>query len=393
MARTPAPSNGALAEALFRLADREPPGERRLALLRVGYAALDAEGPARHRVLSEAPRWLEPLVGQLLACPGEGALAAAVERLAGGEGRRRRPARDRFLSRAEVEATLAGAPEPLRPGLLRGAFHWHTRDSDGHATLETMARACRRRGCSWAVVADHSRGLEVASGLDREGVRLQRRRIGRWNARWADELLLFQGLEVEVLEDGTVDVPPVERDELDVVIAALHRDLGPERDQTARLLRAVTTPGVRVLAHPRGRLFQHRPGIRARWERVFEACAEAGVAVEINGFPRRRTWTGSSPRWPRTRVATCSWPPMPTRCPTWSSTGTPWPSPSALAYRRSGSSTSGRPILSVTGLLPAADLGPGVLERDGAVEDRALGGRAGIHDEVARALELEPFAR
>jgi len=282
------PSNAALAEALFRLADREPPGERRIALLRAGYSAMDAPGPVRRRVLAEAPPWLEPLLGQLLTCPGEGALAAAVERLAGGAARRRRPARERFLSRTEVDDLLAGAPEPLRPGLLRGAFHWHTRDSDGHATLEAMARACRRRGVSWAVVADHSRGLEVASGLDAEGVRLQRRRVRRWNDRYGDELVLLQGLEVEVLEDGTVDVPAVERDALDVVVAAVHRELGPDRDQTARLLRAVETPGVRVLAHPRGRLFQHRPGIRARWERVFAACADRGVAVEINGFPRRQ---------------------------------------------------------------------------------------------------------
>lgn len=288
MGRAPGPSNAALAEALFRLADREPPGERRLALLRAGYSAMDEPGPVRRRVLSEAPPWLEPLLGQLLACPGEAALAAAVERLAGGGARRRRPSRERFLSRADVDAALDGAPEALRPGLLRGAFHWHTRDSDGHASLETMARACRKRGASWAVVADHSRGLEVASGLDGEGVRLQRRRIDRWNARHGDETVLFQGLEVEVLEDGTVDVPPVEREALDVVVAAVHRDLGPERDQTERLVRAVRTPGVHVLAHPRGRLFQHRQGIRARWERVFEACAAEGVAVEINGFPRRQ---------------------------------------------------------------------------------------------------------
>ncbi len=283
-----APSNRALAEALFRLAEREPPGDRRLALLRAGYCALDTPGPARRAVLAEAPGWLRPLLGQLLACHGEGALAAAVERLAGGGRRSTRPSRERFFSRAEVDRCLAAAPPDLAAGLLRGAFHWHTRDSDGHATLEAMARACRRRGASWAVVTDHSRGLEVASGLDREGLRLQRRRIRRWNDAHGEDLILLQGLEVEILEDGTVDVPAVERDELDLVVAAVHRGLAPDRDQTGRLLRALATPGVRVLAHPRGRLFHHRPGIRARWERVFAAAAEHGVALEINGFPRRQ---------------------------------------------------------------------------------------------------------
>jgi len=292
------PSNRALAEALFALADQERPGDRRVDLLRAGYRALDARGPAGREVLGSAPAWLKPLVAQLVACHGEGALAAAVERLGAGRKPERRPSRERFLSWTEVETILASAPEELRPQRLRGAFHWHTRDSDGRGTLESMARACQRRGASWAVVSDHSKGLEVASGLDREGVLLQRRRVRRWNDVHGEELRLFQGLEVEILEDGTVDVPRVERDELDLVIAAVHRRLEPGPDQTERLLRAVETPGVRVLAHPRGRLFHRRQGIRARWETVFAACAERGVLIEINGFPRRQ-----DPDWELTRLA------------------------------------------------------------------------------------------
>ncbi len=287
-ARGTAPSNRALAEALFRLADGEPHGDRKLALLQAGYRALDATRPAGREVLESAPAWLRPLVSQLAACRGDGALEAAVERLGSGRPVRRRASRERFLTRVEVEEILAAAPGDLDPRRLRGAFHWHTDASDGKATLEAMARACRRRGASWAVVTDHSRGLEVASGLDREGVLLQRKRVERWNREHGDEVLLLQGLEVEVLEDGTVDVPALEREELDVVVAAVHRRLDPGPDQTERLLRAVATPGVRVLAHPRGRLFQYRSGVRARWEKVFAACAEHGVAVEINGFPRRQ---------------------------------------------------------------------------------------------------------
>jgi histidinol phosphatase-like PHP family hydrolase len=161
-----------------------------------------------------------------------------------------------------------------------------------------MANVCRRRGASWAVVSDHSKGLEVASGLDPEGVRLQRRQVDRWNHRWGDELRLLQGLEVEVLEDGTIDLSADERNEVECVVAAVHRGLKTDRDQTDRLVRAVTTEGVDVLAHPRARLFHHRPGIRARWEKVFAACADAGVAVEINGFPRRQDLD-----WELTRLA------------------------------------------------------------------------------------------
>jgi DNA polymerase (family 10) len=281
-------SSGALAEALFTLADSEPPGDRRLALLRAGYAAFDAAGKVHRELMREAPGWLQPLISQLLGCRGEDALAAAVQRLKGGQRARRRNARQGFLSRAEMVETLRHGPPDLHPRRLRGACHWHTRSSDGKASLETMARACARRGATWSMVADHSRGLEVASGLDREGVRLQRRRVEDWNARHADDHRLFQALEVEVLADGTLDVPKGERLEVDCVLAAVHSSFDPDRDQTDRLLRAVETPGVHVLAHPRGRHFHHRPGLKARWERVFTACSEAGVAVEINGFPRRQ---------------------------------------------------------------------------------------------------------
>jgi len=281
-------SNGALAEALFSLADSEPTGDRRLAMLRAGYTAFDTAGKAGRELLREAPHWLRPLISQLMACRGEDALQAAVQRLQGGENTRRRPARQGYLSRIEMTETLRAGADDLHPRRLRGACHWHTRHSDGKAALETMARACGRRGYAWSMVTDHSRGLEVASGLDREGVRLQRQRVERWNDQHGEDHRLFQGLEVEVLVDGTLDVPKGERLEVDCVVAAVHSHFDPDRDQTERLLRTVNTPEVHILAHPRGRHFHHRPGLKARWETVFSACADAGVAVEINGFPRRQ---------------------------------------------------------------------------------------------------------
>lgn len=281
-------SNGALAEALFRLADSEPPGDRRLALLRAGYSAFDSPGRAHQAVMRDAPHWLRPLISQLLSCRSEDALHAAVQRLRGEGACRRRGARQGYLSRAEVTETLGSGPPDLHPQRLRGACHWHTRRSDGKASLESMARACGRRGYAWSMVTDHSRGLEVASGLDQEGVRIQRRRIQHWNEHHGEDHYLFQGLEVEILEDGTLDVAKGERLEVDCVVAAVHSHFDADRDQTERLIRAINTPEVHVLAHPRGRHFHHRPGLKARWERVFSACADAGVAVEINGFPRRQ---------------------------------------------------------------------------------------------------------
>jgi histidinol phosphatase-like PHP family hydrolase len=281
-------SNGWLAEALFTLAESEPPGDRRLAFLRAGYAAFDSHGTADRDLLRDAPSWLQPLLRQLMACRGKDALEAAVQRLRGSETARRRITRQGYLSRCEMTEILRSGPPDLKPERLRGACHWHTRHSDGKASLETMARACVRRGYAWSLVTDHSRGLEVASGLDAEGVRIQRRRVEHWNDRYGEDHRLFQGLEIEVLDDGTLDVPKGERLEVDCVVAAIHSHFDPDRDQTERLMRVVNTPEVHVLAHPRGRHFHHRPGLKARWEKVFSACADAGVAVEINGFPRRQ---------------------------------------------------------------------------------------------------------
>jgi len=276
----------ALAEALFSLSETEPDGERRLEILKLAYAVFDA-GDAGDRIPPRSP-WLESLYQQLRACRGEDALGAAVERLGGGRAPRRHSFRDRFFSRQEVELILQDGPPELLPERMRGAFHWHTRDSDGKADLEGMARACLRRGSRWAVVTDHSRALEVASGLDLEGVRIQGKRIRRWNEKMGEEMRLFQGLEVEILEDGSLDLPASERAELDCVALAVHRDFDPDKDQTERLLRAVDAPHVHVLAHPRARHFHQRHGLRIQWERLFRHCAERDVALEINGFPRRQ---------------------------------------------------------------------------------------------------------
>ncbi len=280
--------NADLAEALSSLAEMEAPGDRRIAYLKAGYTVFDAEDSAHKAVLDQAPGWLRSLLFQLIECSGPDALEAATQRLSDGGRPRRRDTRENYLARAEVQTVITEADPDLHPQRLRGAFHWHTTDSDGKAPLETMARACRRRGAAWAVVTDHSRGLEVASGLDHEGVGLQRRRVNRWNQVHGDDLRLFQGLEVEILEDGTIDIPHTERQELDCVTAAVHRHFDPDRDQTGRLLRAISAPDVHILAHPRARHFHNRPGLRARWERVFTACCENSVAVEINGFPRRQ---------------------------------------------------------------------------------------------------------
>jgi len=282
------PSNAELAEALFWLAETHPPGELRLDLLRAAYAVFDhpRELDGLRRLPEPFPLEALPTATLLRTCRSADALAAAAQRLAGPLRPGNAATRAGFLSAAEANRVREAASD-LDARQLRGAVHWHTRASDGAVALEAMARACLRRGAAWAVVSDHTRGLACVNGLDAEGAALQRAAVAAWNRRHGDDLWLLQGLEVEIGPEGRLDLPRGARDGV-LLLAAVHTELADRRDQTNRLLRALEEPGVWALAHPQGRLFARRGGIRANWEVVFAAAAAAGVLVEINGFPRRQ---------------------------------------------------------------------------------------------------------
>lgn len=279
-------NNKVLAEALFQLADSYPPGDRRLAFLRAAYAVFDApEELARIRRMPEGIPWeAMPIVSLLTRCRETDALWAATARFLGPRKNAGRPeSRQGFLSAAEIRQKDLEA-QAMR---LRGAAHFHTRFSDGAGSLETMARALRRRGYFWAVLTDHTQSLVCANGLDFRAFEIQRKAIARWNEKYGDELRLFAGAECELLEDGSLDIPRGRRREL-LILAAVHSNLSSQKDQTSRYLRALEEPGVWALAHPKGRLFARRLGLRVNWEKVFAAAAERGVLLEINGFPRRQ---------------------------------------------------------------------------------------------------------
>src|SRR5262249_17119332 len=98
----------------------------------------------------------------------------------------------------------------------------------------------------------------------------------------------IKGIEANILADGTVDMTPEERRTLEMVVAAPHSALRSSEDQTRRILKAVRTPGVHILGHPRGRKYGVRPGVKAGGERIFAAAAHATVAIEIDGDRRRQ---------------------------------------------------------------------------------------------------------
>jgi putative hydrolase len=116
----------------------------------------------------------------------------------------------------------------------------------------------------------------------------QHREIERLNAAYRGRFRLLKGIEANIRVDGTVDMLPDELRLLEIVVAAPHAALRSPDDQTPRLLRAVATPGVHILGHPRGRMYGSRPGVTADWAAVFAAAARADVAVEIDGDPARQ---------------------------------------------------------------------------------------------------------
>jgi histidinol phosphatase-like PHP family hydrolase len=196
-----------------------------------------------------------------------------------------RQLRDSFLSQLAMEQALAQPRDPavVSKGDFRGDFQMHSTWSDGGERIEAMADGCLGLGHTCMGVTDHSYGLPVARGMSMTDVREQHREIDRLNERLRGRFRVFKGIEANILADGNLDLQPGERALFEFVVASPHSMLRQEHDQTARMLGAVAQPGVAILGHPRGRMYNVRAGIVADWPKVFRAAAERGVAIEIDG--------------------------------------------------------------------------------------------------------------
>jgi DNA polymerase (family 10) len=163
----------------------------------------------------------------------------------------------------------------------------HTTWSDGKATIEEMARAARARGYRYILITDHSQSLGVTGGLTPERLKKQRHEIDAVNARLSG-IRVLQGAEVEILADGTLDFSDDVLASLDIVIASLHTGLRQERDKaTARMLSAIRSPHVDIIAHPSGRLIGERDGADLDFEAIFKAADETHTILEITAHPSR----------------------------------------------------------------------------------------------------------
>jgi histidinol phosphatase-like PHP family hydrolase len=164
----------------------------------------------------------------------------------------------------------------------------HSTWSDGRATIAELAEAAMDRGYTHLAVTDHSHGLSIARGMSSDDARRQHAEIDTLNEAFAGRFRVIKGVEANIATNGDLDLSDDEIADFELVLAAPHSQLRKADDQTTRMLRAVSTPGVHVLAHPRGRVAGTRAGIVADWDRVFRVAAKSGVAIEIDGDPARQ---------------------------------------------------------------------------------------------------------
>jgi putative hydrolase len=232
-------------------------------------------GPSSARIVAELVEGgRSQTVEAALAASKAAPKVAAARSLRGG-----------FLSHFVMEQVLAARLDGsvVSKAAFRGDFQMHSSWSDGAERIETMVRACLELGHTCLGITDHSYGLPVARGVSMADIARQHREIDRVNSRHEGRFRVFKGIEANILADGSLDLQPEERDVFEFIVASPHSLLRREQDQTARVLGAVRQPGVAILGHPRGRMYNSRAGVLADWPRVFAEAAARRVAIEIDG--------------------------------------------------------------------------------------------------------------
>jgi histidinol phosphatase-like PHP family hydrolase len=277
----PVISNTQLAELLALGSEREE-GHRSRSLRRAAWYALSWDEEAaglvkdgRMTELRAVGPWVAARIESLLEDPPEVPEPP--------------PLRRGFLSLAEARRVVAGHPE-IRTG-FRADLQMHTTYSDGRASVADMVGAAEGQGHEYVAVTDHSKGLRIARGMDEEGFAVQDREIealnGELEAR-GRPIRALRAIEANLSPDGEPDMDPSWLAGRDLVLGAFHSKLREPDDQTDRYLAALSSGAIDILAHPRGRKFNHRHGLSADWPRVLAGAAEHGVAVEIDAFADRQ---------------------------------------------------------------------------------------------------------
>ena len=191
-------------------------------------------------------------------------------------------------NRGEFEAAESGnLPELIKLSDIKGDLHTHTNLTDGKNTLEEMAEAAQKLGYKYIANTDHSKRVTVAGGLDEKQVFENIKRTDKLNENFKDFKIL-KGIEVDILEDGSLDLSDKVLKELDIVVGAIHYKFNLSREeQTERILRAMDNPYLNIIAHPTGRLINEREPYDIDLEKIMQKAKENNCILEINSQPSR----------------------------------------------------------------------------------------------------------
>jgi DNA polymerase (family 10) len=189
----------------------------------------------------------------------------------------------------EIEAAAQRKlPRLVELADIRGDLHMHTTASDGHNSIREMAEAALALGYGYIAITDHSKNLAMTNGLDEKRALEQIARIREVDRQMEGRIRILAGIEVDILADGALDLDDEVLAQMEVVIASVHSHFAqPREEMTARVLRAIENPHVRILGHPTGRLLLRREPFALDMGAVLRRAAELGVALEHNAAPER----------------------------------------------------------------------------------------------------------
>ena len=189
----------------------------------------------------------------------------------------------------EIEAAESHTlPKLITLEDIHGDVHMHTTESDGTCSIREMAEAAIARGRRYIAITDHSKHLAMTNGMDDKRAIAHAKRVQQVNKEMEGRIHIFSGVEVDILAEGELDLEDETLAQLDIVVASIHSRFDQPIDvTTARVLRAVENPYVRILGHPTGRLLLKREPYAVDLDKVFRRAAELGVAVEHNAAPMR----------------------------------------------------------------------------------------------------------
>jgi DNA polymerase (family 10) len=188
----------------------------------------------------------------------------------------------------EVEAAArSNLPELVELKDITGDLHVHSHDSDGELSFEEIRDEAKQRGYRYVAITDHSKSLGIAGGMSIERLINQNRRIKKLN-KGMKGFSFLSGSEMDIKSDGTLDYPDAVLKKLDIVVASIHSGFRQSKHQlTKRLISAMQSPYVSIIAHPTGRLLGEREAYEIDMEKILKTARDTGTAIEINAYPLR----------------------------------------------------------------------------------------------------------